>query len=216
MTISITLPSDTITFKAADIDDYLDAFSTKPGGIYAIYDNNDECLYVGKSIDLRSRLRNHLRSSPFASEIDYITVYFSNNEAERDIYETFAINFFRAKYNRDKVSGRKVLRKDVEQLEESLQELEELKIRRDDLIYEIGALDTTYGKPRKVRYINNFTGEVSHNYCGYIASLELFRENDERDYTEDKEALMRDLRQLDEEIAVINDKIRLLQTKVRA
>jgi hypothetical protein len=215
VSISISLPNDCIRFRPDELNDYTEVFRIKPGGIYAFYSEDGTCLYVGKSIDLRARIRNHLSSSPFRSEIANIEIYFCNNEAERDIYETFAINAFGAVHNRDKVGGKRPLRSDVELLEELTEHLRDLTVLRSDIVYEIKGLDACYGKPGKRRTVNNFTGELSEAFGQYLDELEYFKSEVEPEYNEEKAELHSRLIQLDDEISEIKAKIKELSEKVR-
>lgn len=215
MAIQITLPTDSLTFNVGEVSEYNSVFLVKPGGIYVFYNEEGECLYVGKSVNLRSRIRTRLNKSPFKDEIDSITIYFSSSEAERDIYETYAINEFGAKYNRDKVSKPLPLRSNVDMIRDLTYDIEELEIRRADIIYEINSLDSSYGKPGKKRQMNNFTGEESRTYCDYLDYVEWFRAEKESEYNEEKDELVKELRFVDEEISENKRKIKQLSEKIR-
>lgn len=216
MPINITLPADSYAFKKGDYTDISDVFITKPGGIYVFRNNKSECLYVGKTVDFRKRLPTHFNQSPFAGEIADVTVYFCADPAERDIYETHAINEFSAKYNRDKVSAtQKPFRSDVELIEDYTDELRELKIRQQDVIHSINELGTIYGKPGRKRTVNNFTGELSRGFYDNMDAIERFRDNGEADYEEEKGELRYDLKRIEEEMADITNKLTKLRQKIR-
>ncbi len=215
MAINISLPDDHLTFATDELSDYTQTFQRKPGGIYVLRNGAGYCLYVGKSVNLLNRLRTHVSSSPFASEIDVITVYFVNNEAERDIYETYAINHFNAKYNRAKVSKPLPLRSDIEMIEELQYELADLKVRRADVVYGIRSLDAAYGPPSKKRATNNFTGEMSDAYFAHLDYLEYYRQEIEPGYREERGELTRELSEIDSEIEVTKQKLRKFTEKVR-
>lgn len=50
---------------------------SKVKGIYFLFDNNKECVYIGKSNNIRVRLRNELNPKIcwFAKEIKYFEVF---------------------------------------------------------------------------------------------------------------------------------------------
>ncbi|EOQ34287.1 hypothetical protein KQ1_00795 [Bacillus cereus BAG3O-1] len=58
---------------------------------------NDELLFVGKARKVRQRIKNH------HDEVYRIDVCIVEDPMEREIYETYMINEFQAKYNVDKV-----------------------------------------------------------------------------------------------------------------
>jgi hypothetical protein len=216
MSIKITLPADCYVFSKEDYADISDAFITKPGGVYVFRDSAGNCLYVGKTVDFRKRLQTHFKNSPFADEIDTVTVYYCSDPAERDIYETHAINDFNAKYNRDKVSTlQRPFRSDIELIEDCTDELRELKIREQDIIHSINELDTIYGKPGRKRTVNNFTGELSQGFYENMDALEHFRANRESDYQDEKEELLYELRQIEEEVEEVTNKLTKLKRKIR-
>ena len=78
------------------------------GGIFMFYNEQNQLLFVGKARKIRQRIKKHFEDnvSPVKNhrnEIHKIEVYEVDSPMEREIYETYAINTFRAKYNIDKV-----------------------------------------------------------------------------------------------------------------
>ncbi|MGN7478258.1 nucleotide excision repair endonuclease [Solibacillus silvestris] len=78
------------------------------GGIFFFYNEQNELLFVGKARKIRQRIKKHFEDnvSPVKNhrgEIHKIEVYEIEDPMEREIYETYAINQFQAKYNIDKV-----------------------------------------------------------------------------------------------------------------
>ncbi|KGR78808.1 nucleotide excision repair endonuclease [Ureibacillus manganicus] len=78
------------------------------GGFFLFYNKDNEVLFVGKARKLRQRIKKHFEDnvSPikkYRDEVYKIEVYEVEDPMEREIYETYAINFLRAKYNIDKV-----------------------------------------------------------------------------------------------------------------
>ena len=72
------------------------------------YNINDDLLFVGKARKLRQRVIKHLQDniSPLQkhrNEVHRIDVCFVEDPMDRDIYETYIINKFKAKYNIEKV-----------------------------------------------------------------------------------------------------------------
>lgn len=78
------------------------------GGLILFYNINDELLFVGKARKLRQRVIKHLQDniSPLKKhrdEVYRIDVCIVEDPMDRDIYETYMINKFKAKYNIEKV-----------------------------------------------------------------------------------------------------------------
>ncbi len=78
------------------------------GGIFLFYNDTNELLFVGKARKIRQRIKKHFEDnvSPMKNhrdEVFKIEVYEVEDPMEREIYETYAINTFRSKYNVDKV-----------------------------------------------------------------------------------------------------------------
>lgn len=78
------------------------------GGFFLFYNRANEVLFVGKARKLRQRIKKHFEDnvSPmkkYRDEVYKIEVYEVEDAMEREIYETYAINLLRAKYNIEKV-----------------------------------------------------------------------------------------------------------------
>ncbi|OCA81611.1 nucleotide excision repair endonuclease [Bacillus sp. FJAT-27225] len=78
------------------------------GGIILFYDANDDLMFVGKARKLRPRVKRHFEDnvSPIKDhrdEVKKIAVLVVDDPMDREIYETYAINTLKAKYNIDKV-----------------------------------------------------------------------------------------------------------------
>ena len=78
--------------------------------IYFLYDTFNNLLYVGKSISLKNRLIAHfsktaIEQDQWKTEVDQenIIIHLCNNECDLDIYETYFINKYKPKHNKDKV-----------------------------------------------------------------------------------------------------------------
>lgn len=77
------------------------------GGIYMYYDANDELMFIGKARKLRMRIRKSFEdtASPIKlhrDDVYKIEVCYVDDPMEREIYETYIINKFKAKHNIDK------------------------------------------------------------------------------------------------------------------
>ena len=73
-------------------------------GIYNIF-NNDELIYIGKTINFQSRLRNHMSTKTWKNEITHISIAECKNKIDMDIYEKYYINKLNPKYNKAIVYG---------------------------------------------------------------------------------------------------------------
>lgn len=78
------------------------------GGLFMFFNKENELLFVGKARKIRQRIKKHFEDnvSPMKNhrdEVFKIEVFEVDDPMEREIYETYAINMLRAKYNVDKV-----------------------------------------------------------------------------------------------------------------
>lgn len=223
MSIEIKLPDDYIEFAADSMLKNIDNDNTN--GIYVLFDDTGRCLYVGQSSDLRSRLRTHLSgqgtAADFYTEIAKIRVYFVDNPYEREIYETFAITYFKGIYNRAKTYKRMGVPETSRQFVEDLQyDLEMAERRRADLIEELEAHKAAT-KKYIPRMYNPLTGKISARYLHY---LEYEADDDDFEYEldEDKQddhdyevSLRRGIKDSEDEIYELKDKIRDIRRSFR-
>jgi excinuclease UvrABC nuclease subunit len=77
------------------------------GGLIMFFNRENELLFVGKARKLRQRVKKHFEDnvSPIKNhreEVVKIEIFFVDDALDREIYETYAINKFVAKYNVDK------------------------------------------------------------------------------------------------------------------
>ena len=77
------------------------------GGLFFLYNEANELLFVGKARKVRQRIKKYFDGNvaPLNNhkhEVHKIEIYEIEDAMEREIYETYAINTFRAKYNVDK------------------------------------------------------------------------------------------------------------------
>lgn len=96
--IKITMPSDNMSLKESEA-----LRAPRRGGIYYFFDRFGTIMYVGKSKDLNRRIREHQRNSHFYIYVHYIKLFFADSELEREMYETYAINKHKPRYNSAKV-----------------------------------------------------------------------------------------------------------------
>ncbi|MBK3494165.1 nucleotide excision repair endonuclease [Viridibacillus sp. YIM B01967] len=78
------------------------------GGFFMFFNKENEVLFVGKARKIRQRVKKHFEDSvspikDHRKEVYKIEVFVVEDQMEREIYETFVINTFRAKYNTEKV-----------------------------------------------------------------------------------------------------------------
>src|SRR5690625_497842 len=71
-------------------------------GVYVLKDAKDVSLYVGKTVNLKSRMMGHRRESDFFREVYDIQFYPVANEFEKDILETYLINELKPIHNKAK------------------------------------------------------------------------------------------------------------------
>jgi hypothetical protein len=114
ITISIPTPDVTITKQNEPEPSHIYGFTDfhlitrEKGGIFMFYNANEELLFVGKARKLRQRIKKHFEDtvSPIRNHRDEVTkieVCLVEDPVEREIYETYIVNKFRAKYNVEKV-----------------------------------------------------------------------------------------------------------------
>lgn len=111
----------------------------RKAGLYALYAKDDELLYVGKTKNLLTRVRNHCTGNDSSTgclshNISYVCYWVIDSEFELELYETYAINTLKPSWNKDKVYTYKTSRyhpryRIPEELEEELRELAEYEGR---------------------------------------------------------------------------------------
>ena len=77
------------------------------GGIIMFFNKEEELLFVGKARKVRQRVKKHFEDnvSPIKNHRDEVTkikIFYVDDAMEREIYETYIINKFVAKYNIEK------------------------------------------------------------------------------------------------------------------
>lgn len=66
--------------------------------IYKIY-SNDDLIYIGKTNNIYSRIKNHLSQQPWKKEITRLEIADCKTKIDMDIYEKYYINKLKTKYN---------------------------------------------------------------------------------------------------------------------
>jgi excinuclease UvrABC nuclease subunit len=86
-----------IKFKPIDFEDHVD------GGIYRLFDSSGEVIYVGKSLDLKRRLRQHLgkdtNTAYFIDEVKKAEWLVEPDPVFQGMLEGIFIAYHRPKYN---------------------------------------------------------------------------------------------------------------------
>lgn len=114
--IQITIPTPDVTIakqenpQTSNIYGFTD-FHLIPrdkGGIFMFYNEKGELLFVGKARKLRPRIKKHFEDTvsvikDHRHEVTKIEVCINESPIDREIYETYIINQYKAKYNEDKV-----------------------------------------------------------------------------------------------------------------
>lgn len=104
----------------------------KWSGVYVMYGEDDEVIYVGKSIDISKRLSGHARDSDFYDSVKSLGYYRTVGGYESEILETYLINELKPSANKGKTYFRsseyssRIFDLDVE-INELMQEIEYLQ-----------------------------------------------------------------------------------------
>ena len=115
MVIQITVPTPEVTIykqndpKESNIYGFTEfhLITRELGGIFMFYNDKDELLFVGKARKLRPRIKKHFEDTvsqikEHRDEVVKIEVCLVEDPVHREIYETYIINEFKAKYNVEK------------------------------------------------------------------------------------------------------------------
>lgn len=160
MSIEITLPKPSMSMKLGNFRRNYIKLKEK-GGVYFLYNVDDELIYVGKSKNLYSRINQHItghgKSINFSHLIYRIDVVFESDELYRELYETYAINTLKPIYNISKVYKAK----QTEDQYKIQTRLDELISEREYLRYEIYEMVGALGDPIVYDYDEDLTTEQS-------------------------------------------------------
>jgi hypothetical protein len=208
--ISVTLPENYVEFTREQFTEQRDL----PGGVYVLFDVYRRCLYVGQSKSPAHRIRQHLtghgNSEDFSDMIAIIRIYYVASPFDRDIYETYAINEYKGKFNRAKSFSKKgPSRIELEMLEDIRIEISLLETKLYDLMAEREAesFDNFVPKPK----ICNFTGDWTRAYAEHIELEELRAEVTEMDPPEITIDYDYEISEIEQEINSLKEKQEILQ-----
>lgn len=67
--------------------------------IYRFWNKDNECLYVGQTIRLKSRFNQHRQDKEWWNEVDKIEYAIVERDFLTDLYEIYYINKIKGKYN---------------------------------------------------------------------------------------------------------------------
>lgn len=105
MSIEITLPSPSFSLRLGEIKGKYENLYEK-AGVYFLFDVEGRLLYIGKSINLYTRINQHIaghgKSVYFSELIFRVNIILESDALFREIYETFAINTLYPLYNSSK------------------------------------------------------------------------------------------------------------------
>lgn len=114
--INITIPTPDVTITKQDAPELSNIYgftdfhliTREKGGIFMFYNDQDELLFVGKARKLRPRIKKHFEDTvsvmkDHRDEVTKIEVCVIEDPVHREIYETYIINEYKAKYNVEKV-----------------------------------------------------------------------------------------------------------------
>lgn len=132
--IRITIPKDSFDCAIQDTSELQEY-----GGLYKFYDAQGTLLYIGKTGNVRSRIRSHCQlkghTRDVAQHFAYVSGFYEIDDVLRDIYETWMINRLWPPLNVDKVYSYRTSRFDAEyQSPEALQKEQEMH-RKVDAFY---------------------------------------------------------------------------------
>lgn len=107
---SETIPWADIRVPVADMivkRDYIQSIPNGISGVYKLYDNLGNLLYIGKSKNLRHRVKEHTSGKSDLSEhfhkISYVECLFVGDGIQNEILETYLINTLGPIFNKAKV-----------------------------------------------------------------------------------------------------------------
>lgn len=86
---------------------FLTEIKWKKGGVYLLHDPDGGLLYVGRSLNVKSRIITHISGKDPATKepersIDRVSGFYVSDVADQEIYEAYAIKTFRPALNRAK------------------------------------------------------------------------------------------------------------------
>lgn len=97
--------------RITGVDDFSETFISEVIGIgcvpgcYFLYDSNENLAYVGKSIDLSTRVWQSIKERSGFSELRYVCLIKAKSAADISIIEAWAIAAFKPYLNKDQYSN---------------------------------------------------------------------------------------------------------------
>lgn len=157
MTVNVVLPE----YEEFTREAYLKCKGNYSGvsGVYVLLGNYEKVLYVGKSIDIRSRLDKHFSgyrdSERFYKQIRAVRIYRCSNQFYVDVYETYLINELRPEFNRDKMFFKEYVVEMSDKLQEIELRIRELEEERDAISREISEEEDDFHDEDSLRYVHS-------------------------------------------------------------
>lgn len=88
------------------------------GGIYRMYDNSGEIIYVGKSVNIHKRMHQHLgkdtNTAYFIDEVKKIEFFIDNDPVHQTMLEGIFMAYHRPKYNDEVKDAKKKFGEDYD------------------------------------------------------------------------------------------------------
>jgi excinuclease ABC subunit C len=88
------------------------------GGVYRMHDRTGEIVYVGKSSNMRKRIRSHkigkTNTSYFIDEVEIIDCFIEPNPLLEMLLESILIAYYKPKYNDEVKDYKKKYGEDIE------------------------------------------------------------------------------------------------------
>lgn len=75
----------------------------KKTGVYKMYDNNHNLLYVGMTVSLLSRMSDHIKQKEWFTEVEDISITWYSTRFEAEVAEKTSIRWDDPKYNKRSV-----------------------------------------------------------------------------------------------------------------
>ncbi|MCD9024385.1 nucleotide excision repair endonuclease [Cohnella silvisoli] len=81
----------------------------KKGGVYLVYDDKERLIYIGRSLNVKRRLIEHLvgndpRTREIKNSLYRVAGFYVDDIADQEIYEAYAIKTLSPLHNRAKTS----------------------------------------------------------------------------------------------------------------
>lgn len=142
------------------------------GGVYCFYSEDQELLYIGKSLHLKHRISLHLsgktNAKDFQDEFYYVETYYIKDKMEMDILEIYMINTLKPRYN---VLQNYSIENDMDGYEENNYLVHIDKGQKNTLIDTTNTLMIDHELFTKLRNINKCTGAEKRSISTQLYNL---------------------------------------------